>query len=164
MRPPRSLAFAALVACGGTIDPQYVADTDAGDAGARSRTDDGGGNGFHDPSCVDAGPPRTIRECDIQDPVRSCEAVRPGTACYPVAIPPQASCEPETYGTACLPSGTGGQGTACGGQRNCAPGFVCLITGGDTQCAELCALGKKGACPTGLVCSPIDVPGFAACL
>ncbi len=147
-------------ACGGIVDHTQDDTTDAGDGG-KGRIGTDGGFAHTDPSCPEAGPPATIHECDIADPIASCHG---HGGCYPVAIPPQAKCGAETYGTACLTAGTGGQGAACGGKSSCQPGFVCLITGGDTACAKLCDLKAKGQCPAGFVCGPIDVPGFAACL
>lgn len=156
-----SLLACALVACGGVIDHSQDDTSDAGDGGKGRNPGDDGGLVHVDPQCPDAGPPNTIHECDVADPIASCHGAG---GCYPVAIPPQTQCGAETYGTECLAAGTGTQGAACGGRSNCAPGYVCLITGGDTQCAKLCDLKAKGQCPSGFVCGPIDVPGFAACL
>lgn len=149
-------------ACGGALDHTGDDSSDGGDGGKGRNGNPDGGNGYVDPKCPEAGPPQMIHECDVQNPVASC--ANTGGACYPVAIPPQTTCGSETYGTECLEPGSGQQGAACGGTANCAPGFVCLITGGDTQCARLCNVDQKGSCPMGFVCGPIDVPGFAACL
>lgn len=150
-----------LTSCGGkTISPP----NDGADAGPFGRGGDAGdgGNSYVDPHCPDAGAPLRDIQCDVFDP-STCD---PGSACFPAVIPPQAPCEPETYGAFCFQAGTGTQGAQCGSTGSCAPDYVCLITGTDTQCARMCALdGSNGhTCPDGFVCEPIDVPGFAACL
>lgn len=148
------------LACGGNVRSDADADIDAGNEGGRvPRLSDGGL--FVDPKCPDAGPPPIQNECDVLRPLETCSH---GSACYPIAIPPDHPCETERYGSACLQPGTGRQGAPCGGTNGCAPGFVCVITGGSTECAKACALGSKGACDEGFVCEPIDVPGYAVCL
>ncbi len=154
--------FVLLFACGGRVGA-----TDAGDdldgapeGGRFPHLPDGAP--YVDPMCPDAGPPPIVNECDVLDPLKNCP---PGTACYPVTYPPMEKCDTERYGSACLQQGTGTQGEACGsGSNGCAPGFVCVITGGTTECAKACKLGEKGQCGSGYVCEPIDVPGYAVCL
>ncbi len=150
-----------FTACGGAVDRSQDDTSDGGDGGKGRNPGDDGGSTYVDPHCPDAGPPNTVHQCDVMDPIASCKGKG---GCYPVAIPPETKCGAETYGTMCLTAGTGTQGVACGGKSNCAPGYVCLITGGDTQCSKLCDLKVKQSCPQGYVCGPIDVPGFAACL
>jgi hypothetical protein len=166
MRPISALPILALVACGGVVDPYASGAYDDGGTDALAHARDGGnvGNGYHDPNCPDAGPPRVLKECDTADPINSCKNAGPNAGCYPFVMPPAAACESETYGTTCLPAGSGTQGVACGSGGSCAPGYVCLITGGDTQCAKLCNINAKQSCPPGFVCGPIDIPGFGACL
>lgn len=155
-----SMAFGA---CGGKLgsDPSEL-DPDATPEGGRvPRLPDGGT--YVDPRCPDAGPPPIMNQCDVLRPLETCA---PGTACYPVTFPPEGKCETERYGAECLTPGTGKQGAPCGGgaRTGCAPGYICVITGGTTECAKACALGQKGACDEGFVCEPIDVPGYAVCL
>jgi len=137
-------------------------DGDGGSEGGRvPRLPDGAP--YVDPMC-DAGDPVVTTKCDVLNPISTCPM---GKACYPITIPPNGPCETEQYGSACLPPGTGKQGAPCGSGTNsfCAPGFICVITGGTTQCAQACALnGQKNLCQDGFVCEPIDVPGYAVCL
>lgn len=157
-------AAAALLlgsaACGGMVDDgSSTSDDDAGPQG-RNRDAAGDGNGYVDPQCPNKKPPLTYSECDVP----TQKGCGPGEGCYPAVLPPQQRCEPETYATLCIPVGTAKQGEACNGHSNCAAGYVCLITGGDTQCARMCDIKQKNQCASGYVCEPIDVPGFAACL
>ena len=154
------LCLCAATACGGkalTSD-----DTTDGDSGPFGRGGDGGadGNSFVDPHCPDASPPLTENQCNVF----TQDCMDPGTACYPASIPPEAPCESEIYGQFCLPVGSGTQGAPCDTGTGCAQGFVCLITGATTQCAQLCEFGGSHDCSNGFVCEPIDVPGFSACL
>lgn len=150
-----------LSACGGKAIPPDGTDDDAGPFGRQPDGSSADGNGFIDPHCPEGGPPVTISECDVFDPL-SCDG---NGACYPAALPPNAPCESETYGSFCLNEGTGHQGSACDNGSGCAAGFVCLITGASTECAKLCELGGGShGCADGFVCEPIDVPGFSACL
>ena len=153
-------ALLALSACGGKA---LTSDDTTDDAGTFGRQPDGSsdGNSYVDPKCPDSGSPQTVNECDVFDP-NSCG---PGAACYPAAIPPTKPCESEVYGSFCLSVGTGKQGSPCDNTAGCAPGFVCLITGASTECAQLCEFGSTTHdCAEGFVCEPIDVPGFSACL
>lgn len=148
-------------ACGGMVgDGGTGTDDDAGPLGRGDGSQSADGNGYVDPQCPNKKPPQTYYECDT----KTQKGCSPGEACYPAVIPPQRKCEPETYATLCAPAGTSTQGQGCSGHVNCAAGYVCLITGGDTQCAKLCDIKLKGQCASGYVCEPIDVPGYAACL
>ena len=150
-----------LAACGGkAIGPDDGGD-DSGPFGRGGDAGDGSNN-YVNPHCPDAGTPPNEITCDVFTNV-GCD---PGFACSPAVVPPQGPCEPETYGSFCFQEGTGTQGATCGSSIGCAAGYVCLITGTDTQCARMCALdGSNGhTCPDGFVCQPIDVPGFSACL
>lgn len=156
------LLVCVLVGCGGKLGNGDAGDdTDGAPEGGRfPRLPDGAP--YMDPMCPDSGPPSVNNACDVLDPLANCPA---GLACYPVTFPPMGKCDTERYGAACLQKGTGGQGAPCGGGgQGCAPGFVCVITGGTTECAKACKLGSKGTCPSGYVCEPIDVPGYAVCL
>lgn len=150
-----------FLGCGGKLGAGDAGDdTDGAPEGGRfPHLPDGAP--YVDPMCPDSGPPPVNNACDVLNPLANCPA---GTACYPVTFPPEGKCDTERYGSQCLPQGTGGQGAACGNGQGCAPGFVCVITGGTTECAKACKLGSKGVCPTGYVCEPIDVPGYAVCL
>jgi hypothetical protein len=156
---------AIFVACGGkSIGPDHEDDSGLFGRGGDSGTD--GGNGYVNPQCPDAGTPPEELTCNVFDP-NGCigtSCCPPDSACYPVAIPPNGPCQTETYGSFCLEVGTGTQGASCDGTQNCAGTFVCLITGASTQCAQMCDLDGEHGCPSGFVCEPIDVTGFAACL
>lgn len=149
-----------MISCGGiAISPDDAGD----DAGPYGRGPDGAlsgdSNTYVDPKCPDASAPQTVHECDLF--TGGCD---PGYACYPADIPPKKECTSEIYGQFCLQEGTGKQGTPCDNTAGCAAGFVCLITGATTQCAEDCDLEGPHACSDGYVCEPIDIPGFSACL
>lgn len=151
-----------ICACGGRLGAGDAgADDDAAPEGGRyPRLPDGGA--WVDPRCPDSGPPPVDVQCDVLDPIGTC---KPGTACFPVTLPPQGPCDTERYGAVCAMPGTGKQGDPCGEQgQACAAGYVCVITGAATECAKACRLGDKSACPSGAVCEPIDVPGYAVCL
>lgn len=162
------LAFAASaalllgsMACGGMVDDgSSTSDDDAGPQGRNRDAAGGDGNGYVDPQCPNKKPPLTYSECDVATQ-KGCGS---GEGCYPAVLPPTEKCQPETYATLCLRVGTAKQGEACNGHSNCAAGYVCLITGGDTQCARMCDIKQKNQCASGYVCEPIDVPGYAACL
>ena len=179
--PVLSLAAIVAVGCGGTIaqGPDSI-DGDGGGDGASDAVDSGsihhhdtGGvdSGFRDtfvepdtyldPGCPDAPLPPPENKCDpFVVPSPSCPK---DEACMPFVTYPTVACEPERYGTTCYPAGTGTQGSACTGP-GCAAGFVCVVSGAGNQCGKICKAGKIGACPDGLVCSPIDVPGYGVCL
>jgi hypothetical protein len=55
------------------------------------------------------------------------------------------------------------QGETCSSALDCAGGFICVITGAGTSCAQYCDLGKTGGCPEGYVCEPLDVSGMGVC-
>jgi hypothetical protein len=143
--------------------PSTDEDGDAAPEGGRVPPLMDGGLPYVDPMCPDAAPPPIMNRCDVLRPTETCPS---GRACYPVTYPPDGPCGAEQYGSACLMPGKGVQGDSCGGQggSSCAAGFICVITGGNTQCAKACALGQKNACTNGFVCEPIDVPGYAVCL
>ncbi len=149
-----------LAACGGKVTGDDTSvDTDGGTYGRDGSVRSDGGNGYVDPRCPDASAPPQLNECDVF----TGNGCGPGEGCYPAVLPPDQKCQSEVYGSFCLPEGSGTQGADCGNKGSCASGFVCLITGADTQCARLCELGKH-ACSQGFVCEPIDVPGYSACL
>lgn len=171
----------AALGCGGSIDVEAdttVADGGAGDADAHVHADahqdakplDAPADApkkdafdeYHDPGCPDApiDPPQL--ECDaLAPPPGGCP---PDEACFPYVQYPSSPCGQEQYGTVCAPAGTGVQGTPCGGVQDCAGGFVCVISGSGVQCVKLCKLDQPGSCDDGLVCQPIDIPGFGGCL
>lgn len=189
---PRSSFFAASTlsivtiltlcqACGGSVaagpdpaDGESDADAigDAFDTGSIHHRDTGAGetvtwdthvepDTYLDPGCPDAPLPPPENKCDpFESPSRTCPK---GEACMPFVTYPTVACEPEVYGTTCYPAGTGTQGSPCSG-GGCAGGFVCVVSGAGNQCGAICKAGAVGACAEGLVCSPIDVPGFGVCL
>lgn len=120
-----------------------------------------------DPHCRDAAvPPEPPSiECDpLGDPRDwGCSL---GETCKPYVIQPEVECGQATYGTACRPAGSGKQGSPCGDMiKDCAAGFMCLISENGTLCHELCELDRIGVCEDGLVCFPIDdLPGYGGCL
>jgi hypothetical protein len=59
--------------------------------------------------------------------------------------------DPATQATYCGVSGTGGQGSPCSSDKDCAPGYGCLMTTG--ICAHWCRIGAT-ACPTSTTCQP----------
>ena len=72
-------------------------------------------------------------------------------------------CAQEQFGTRCAPEGSGRQGDPCG-DRNCASGFICVLTGEGTQCVQLCHVFGENTCPPGFLCDPVDVqPGIGGC-
>ncbi len=117
---------------------------------------------FIDPGCMNDAGPIIDNQCDPfqQPPDATCG---PGQACMPFVIYPTAPCMPQTYGTQCTPAGVGMQGDSCS-SGNCSAGFVCLITGQGTQCAQLCQLNTANSCPGGYICEPFDIPGYGGCL
>lgn len=164
----------AAAGCGGSVDeaPGVEQIADAGrdaraDARADARPTEAGRDAlsdvkseYHDPGCPDAPVTPPAWECDPKAPDGgTCPA---GEACSPYVVYPGGPCEQETYGTTCVPAGSGVQGDPC--DSGCAAGHVCVVSGQGIQCIALCELGKVGSCAPGLVCEPIDVPGFAGCL
>ena len=163
MRAFLLLTSCALVACGGlAAGPDDASD----DQGPFGRNPDGSdGNSYIDPHCPEASTPPNDITCNVfENGCIGTECCPAGSACYPVVIPPSGPCTTESYGAYCIQSGTGTQGASCGGSAECAGGFVCLITGANTQCAKMCDLEGSHNCPDGFVCEPIDIPGFSACL
>jgi len=154
-----------LAACGGKAIPPDQNGDDSGPFG-RGQDSGDGGNNYVNPECPDVGAPVRQDTCNVYDP-NGCiggNCCPSGSACYPVVIPPGAACTPEVYGSFCITAGVGTQGSDCSGTDNCAGGFVCLITGASTQCAQMCDPSQGHVCAEGFVCEPIDVPGFSACL
>lgn len=165
-------------ACGGSVhgdSSPTLADDAGSDALADADDDDedeprrdGGSRpdrpgDYVDPECPDEPVEPPYVECDaLAPPPGGCAA---GEACSPFVLYPQSECGTETYGTRCIPAGTGRQGSPCGdGESYCDAGFVCVISGAGIQCVKLCELDRIGSCQNGLVCEPIDVPGFGGCL
>lgn len=143
-------------------EPPAAEDVDAAPEGGRTPPVPEGGLPYVDPTCPDAAPPPIDNRCDVLRPTETCPQ---GRACAPITFPPDGPCGVERYGSACIVPGTGVQGDSCAQDTmGCAAGFVCVITGGNTQCAKACELGRKAACESGFVCEPIDVPGYAVCL
>lgn len=182
MVPPtaiRSVYVGALLflGCGGSVHSELDVSPPATDAGdedvfveagdpeASTPIEDAGTSDVRDvyvePSCPDVEPKPPIVQCD---PFATPTGCLPGEACRPFVEYPRHECDTERYGAVCIPAGTGKQGDPCAGGDGCADGFVCVISGAGVQCVKLCELDKHGACENGLVCEPIDVPGFGGCL
>lgn len=101
-------------------------------------------------------------ECDPWAEESGCG---PLEGCYPVVIYPRGPCEVERFGSECRAAGAGIHGEACDAQ-GCAEGHVCVSTRRGTYCSQTCAFntGVQSKCPPGLLCQPIDIDGFGACL
>lgn len=113
---------------------------------------------YTDPGCPDAGPPITDYDCD---------PYTPGTcgfqmSCYPFVKYPSEPCGQEIFGAKCVSSGSSGQGEPCDG--GCKDQHICVVSGQGTQCVRLCSLDEPKGCDGGLVCQPIDIPGFGGCI
>lgn len=177
-------ALALAIGCGGSvsIDPALTYD-DAGnpivdavavDAKTDTRPrrdsspwtdssvseDDAEPDAWIDPGCPDTPAPKPVYTCDpLSPPPGDCKA---GEACHPYVEYPIEPCEHERYHAECFPAGTGKQGDPCGGGA-CSAGFACVASGAGNVCVRMCAPGKTGGCPDGLVCHPTDVPGVGGC-
>jgi hypothetical protein len=170
------------VACGGTVDSADTASQGPEDpiaTGGRSGViEDGGivpvpGTGgstsepdpgglpdahFDDPGCRPTTKTEGSRECDTT----SQSGCGPGERCVPY-VSYGANCESEEVGTRCDFAGSATQGQDCTFEL-CAAGYVCVTGGAGFSCAHLCtASGASDDCPPGLLCSPLDVDGFAVC-
>lgn len=179
-----SSVSAALVAiaCGGNADktgstsagPDPVPSGGAGGTGGGSREDGGGsppgsggiggsGSGlpdarYEDPGCKPEKKIQGPRECDTVSQTGCSE----GERCVP-HVTYGANCESEEISTRCDIAGEGTQGDDCTFEL-CAGGFVCVTGGAGFVCARLCTMSIAGEeCPPGLLCSPLDVDGFAVC-
>lgn len=117
---------------------------------------------FVDPVCPNAPVRSPVYECDPWASESGCE---PGDGCFPVVLYPRGPCEVERFGAVCRPAGSGTQGEACG-DLGCAAGHVCVSTQRGRHCAQSCAIGtaEPTRCNPGLLCQPIDIDGFGACL
>jgi hypothetical protein len=116
---------------------------------------------YHEDACPDVPLPDAEALCD---PLArgQCPA---GYACYP--FPPDGidPCHPGPYRMMCAKEGSGSQGAPCGtGLEGCQAGTICAVTGQGDQCITLCRPGAIGACPNGMVCERLDIPGFGGCL
>jgi hypothetical protein len=120
------------------------------------------GDEFVDPGCPDAGMKMTDFTCDPYN--QNNGDCPPGDGCYIFATPPQTACGQEIYGAQCAHEGPGKQGDPCDTGNTCSAGLACVVSGSGNQCVTLCELMGAAACPSGLVCEPIDVQGFGGCL
>jgi len=137
-------------------------DAGSSSGGSTMNPPDGSLPDYEDPGCPNKPPPLEQFDCDpYLQGNGDCPA---GEGCYIFVDYPTEPCGQEIYGSFCSPEGGGQQGDSCGGGMDCAGGYVCLITGSGTQCAQLCQLAGESGCPPGLVCEPIDVVGFGGCL
>lgn len=75
--------------------------------------------------------------CDLLDAVNSCGGNASGEGCYIVSSEGRSTC---------LRKGSGGAGSSCMAQNECAPGFVCAGLG-DPRCVRVCALNDPQSCP-----------------
>jgi len=127
---------------------------------APAPSDDELGDPFEEEQCPDV-PQRVERsECD---PLGAPEQCPTNQGCYPYVHYPTSRCEPERFGTRCDTAGPGQQGDHCSGQR-CAHGYLCVVTGRGTECAELCRMPGPNTCPDGLICGSLDIDGFGVCI
>jgi hypothetical protein len=175
-------AVLAAFACGGTVDrtgTSSVGPDDeplgtggrSGSGGASSggapRGSGGSGTGsvpvlpdarYDDPGCKPAKKIEGPRECDTM----SQSGCGTGERCVPY-VDYGEKCAAEEVGTRCEIAGEGRQGDDCTSEL-CAGGFVCVTGGAGFVCARLCRMSASGdECPPGLLCSPLDVDGFAVC-
>ena len=166
-----------MLACGQVLGTPVEEEPDAGPSTGRDAGRDGGrrppdggpldprpgeddgGNQYVDPECPTPPPPLESYDCDPFEQT----GCAPDEACSPFVQYPSSSCESEVYGAFCIPAGTNTQGEACGSQLDCAPGFMCLITGAGTTCGETCKLDGPNTCESGFVCVATDVSGVGAC-
>lgn len=118
------------------------------------------GDPFEEEQCPDAIQRIESTECD---PLGGQDQCAPDEGCYPYVQYPNSRCEPETFGTRCDVAGPGLQGQPCTGQR-CAHGFLCVVTGRGTECAELCRMPGPNTCPDGFICGSLDIDGFGVCI
>ena len=175
-------AVALAFACGGTVDKTGTASVGPGpepsvtggrngaggaSSGGAGRGSGGNGTGsvpdlpdarFDDPGCKPSQKVEGTRECDAVSQ-SGCSA---GERCVPYVDYGQ-KCEAEEIGTRCEIAGTATQGDDCSTDI-CAGGFVCVTGGAGFVCAKLCRMNSADEdCPPGLLCSPLDVDGFAVC-
>ena len=167
-----------VVGCGGTVDygassGQGGSGSVAGQSGVSQGASANGASGssaldaglqeYVDPGCPEAGAPVESDRCDAFSSATGCP---PGKGCYPFVRHPQsgAGCGAQVFGTECLAAGSGHQGAFCAGIADCASGFICAVgTEPGKHCVQLCHPGDHSSCPTGLICSELDVEGFRAC-
>lgn len=138
---------------------------DEADAGTNSQTPlaptvDELGDRFNEQQCPDEVQRIESVECDPLGEQSQCGL---GEGCYPYVHYPSSRCEPETFGTRCDTSGAGMQGERCAGER-CAHGFLCVVTGRGTECAQLCRMPGPNTCPDGFICGSLDIDGFGVCI
>jgi hypothetical protein len=174
-------AVLAAVACGGTVDktgttsvgPEepFVTGGRSGSGGAFSggapQGSGGSGTGsvpvlpdarYDDPGCKPSQKVEGPRECNTVTQ-SGCSS---GERCVPY-VDYGEKCEAEEVGTRCDLAGEATQGDDCTFEI-CASGFVCVTGGAGFVCARLCSMSASAdECPPGLLCSPLDVDGFAVC-
>jgi hypothetical protein len=114
---------------------------------------------YVEPTCPDVPTAQIEAQCDAFDQSTCPE----GQGCYPTIEYPTAPCVPEVYRTLCLPAGKGQQWEECLALLDCAPGFICVVSGSGTQCERACDANVPTSCPKGLFCEPIDLPGIGTC-
>lgn len=118
------------------------------------------GDRFNEEQCPEEVQRIESTECDPLGDQSQCGL---GEGCYPYVHYPSSRCEPETFGTRCDTSGSGTQGERCAGER-CAHGFLCVVTGRGTECAQLCRMPGPNTCPDGFICGSLDIDGFGVCI
>lgn len=135
--------------------------TSRGGSIAQSGSSSGGTvSTYVDPGCPEVVTPEVYAECSVSDQ-STCPS---GTGCYPTIEYPSAPCQPETYNMLCLPAGTGEQWDDCESLLDCAPGFICVVTGIGTECQRACdPSAPTSTCPKGLFCESIDLQGIGSC-
>lgn len=149
-------------ALSGEVSQEATADGDAGTSttSPAAPTVDELGDRFNEQECPDEVQRIESTECDPLGGQSQCGL---GQGCYPYVHYPSSRCDPETFGTRCDTSGAGVQGERCAGER-CAHGFLCVVTGRGTECAELCRMPGPNTCPDGFICGSLDIDGFGVCI
>lgn len=118
------------------------------------------GDPFEEQACPNDVQRVHVSDCDPLGEQTQCAD---GEGCYPYVEYPSSRCEPETFGTRCDMAGTSTQGQPCAGER-CAHGFLCVVTGRGTECAQLCRMPGPNTCPAGFICGSLDIDGFGVCI
>ena len=172
-----SVAFLLLLGCGGAVeDPTAQAAT----GGYTSHPATGGTSSVYPfatgglstggqvystyttQRCPDAGAPQMTMYCD---PFAADSGCTDGDGCVPKLRSSQDPCQPTEYFFVCDTAGTAEQSDYCTDTRDCAPGYICVVSSHDgTACQQTCNLnGALSGCAPGMRCGPIDVPGVGTC-
>ncbi len=165
-----------LLGCGGAVDDGFVQRTATGGhtslpvTGGTSSIPLGSGgmstggqiySTYTTQRCPDAGAPIMTMYCDPFAAESGCPA---DEGCMPKMRSSQDPCQPTQYYFVCDTAGTAEQADYCDDARDCAPGFICVVTSQGTQCQRACNSNSSvNGCAPGMRCDPIDVPGVGTC-